>query len=66
MVMQRTTLVYTPREAACLLGLSRSSLYEAIRIGVIPALRVGRRLLVPKAALERLLEGSLGSGSDDK
>ena len=64
--MQRTTLVYTPREAACLLGLSRSSLYEAIRVGVIPALRVGRRLLIPKAALERLLEQSFGVGSDDK
>ena len=66
MVMQPAKLVYTPREAACLLGLSRSSLYEAIRVGVIPALRVGRRLLVPKAALERLLERSLEAGGDDK
>ena len=64
--MQPTKLVYTPRETACLLGLSRPSLYEAIRIGVIPALRVGRRLLVPKAALERLLEQSLEAGSYDK
>jgi len=48
-------IVLTVEEAAQLLGLSRGSIYEAIRRGDIPSLRVGRRILVPRVALERLL-----------
>jgi excisionase family DNA binding protein len=42
-------------EAARLLGIGRNTAYEAIRRGELPALRIGRRLLVPRAALESLL-----------
>lgn len=45
----------TVEEAARLLGIGRGSAYEAARTGEIPALRIGRRLLVPVAALEELL-----------
>lgn len=48
-------LTLTVEEAATLLGISRASAYEAVRQGEIPAIRIGRRILVPKAALERLL-----------
>ena len=41
--------------AAKYIGVSRSSAYEAIRRGELPAIRIGRRLLVPVAALERML-----------
>ncbi len=42
------------------LGLGRASAYAAAEAGQIPTLRVGRRLLVPTAALRRLvgLDGS--------
>lgn len=50
-------LVYTVEEAAILLGISRSFAYEAVQRGKIPAMRIGRRILVPKAAFERLLRG---------
>ena len=53
---ERVTL--TIPEAAQRLGISRNSAYEAARRGVVPTLRIGRRLLVPKAALERLLAGA--------
>ena len=53
--MNRAT--YTIEEAAELLGIGRSSAYRAARDGQIPAIRLGRRLLVPKVALERLLNG---------
>ncbi|MGP8182083.1 MAG: helix-turn-helix domain-containing protein [Acidimicrobiales bacterium] len=49
-------LVYTVEEAASLLGISRSFAYEAVQHGDIPSMRIGKRILVPKAALERLLE----------
>jgi excisionase family DNA binding protein len=48
-------LVFTVEEAARLLGISRSFAYEAVQRGEIPSMRIGRRILVPKVALERLL-----------
>jgi len=42
--------------AGRLLGISRSTAYEAARSGEIPALRFGRRLVVPTAALLELLK----------
>jgi len=51
--MERQTL--TVGEAAKLLGIGRGTAYEAVSRGDIPAIRVGRRLVVPRAALERLL-----------
>ena len=42
-------------ECGRLLGLSKNSTYEAARRGEIPTVRIGKRLLVPRKALERLL-----------
>jgi len=52
----QTPHVLTVEEAAHLLRIGRNSAYEAIRRGEIPAIRIGHRLLVPRAALERLLQ----------
>lgn len=48
-------LTLTVEEAGQLLGIGRASAYEAARTGQIPTIRVGRRLIVPKAALNRML-----------
>ncbi len=48
-------LVMRPEEVAEALRCGRSSVYEAIRRGDIRAVRLGRRVLVPRAALEELL-----------
>lgn len=42
-------------QAGEVLGLSRRSAYRAASAGQIPTIRVGRRLLVPRLALLRLL-----------
>lgn len=42
--------------AAKALGVSRASAYAAAKSGEIPTIRVGRRMVVPTAALRRLLE----------
>ena len=42
------------------LRVGRNSAYEAARRGELPAVRIGRRLLVPRLALERLLSGDRG------
>ncbi len=48
-------LTLTVEEAASTLGISRAFAYEAVRRGDIPSIRIGRRILVPHAALNRLL-----------
>ena len=47
--------VKTVDEVAALLGISRASAYEAARRREIPTIRIGRRVLVPSDALEKLL-----------
>jgi excisionase family DNA binding protein len=51
-------LTYTLNEAARRLGISRALAYEAAHRGELPVCRIGRRMLVPRAALLRLLEDS--------
>ena len=45
-------------EAARLLGIGRSLAYEAANRGEIPTIRIGDRVLVPMAALKRMLQES--------
>ena len=42
-------------EAARVLGIGRSAAYQAARAGELPTIRIGRRVLVPVVALERVL-----------
>jgi excisionase family DNA binding protein len=44
-------------EAAHHLGIGRNQAYEAAKRGEIPVIKIGKRLLVPRAALDRLLNG---------
>lgn len=53
---ERQTL--TIPEAAKALGICRNQAYEAARRGEIPTIKIGKRLLVPRAALDRLLQSA--------
>jgi excisionase family DNA binding protein len=53
--VQRRTV--TVEEAAQQLGIGRNSAYSAVKRGEIPAISIGRRLVVPVDRLERLLAG---------
>lgn len=46
---------FSPCEAAHYLGISRGLCYRLIHDGTIPAVRFGRRLVIPVAALEAIL-----------
>jgi excisionase family DNA binding protein len=48
---------YDIGEAGRLLGIGRNQAYEAARRGDIPSIKIGKRVLVPKLALDRLLRG---------
>jgi excisionase family DNA binding protein len=53
-------LVLTPMETARLLRIGRGTVYEQIRCGAIPSIRLGRKILVPRAALIKMLEKAKG------
>lgn len=56
----RSSTTISVEQAAPILGISRGSAYEAARSGELPTIRIGRRLLVPVAALRRLLGEDTG------
>jgi excisionase family DNA binding protein len=58
--MTTTRLTLSVEEAGELLGISRGLAYELGRKGDIPSLRLGRRLVVPRAALQAMLSGAEG------
>jgi excisionase family DNA binding protein len=49
---KREPAVLTVAEVAEILRLGRISVYQAIQRGDLPALRLGRRIIVPRAAFE--------------
>lgn len=51
--LNRATLTVT--EVAELFGIGLSAAYKAVKAGEIPAIRIGGRLLVPTAAVRRML-----------
>ncbi len=63
MEQENERLTVTVREAAKMIGVSHVSLFNAINRGEFTqVLRIGRRILIPKASLSKLLE-SAGKGS---
>jgi excisionase family DNA binding protein len=55
--MERRT--YTVTEAATVLGISRTRAYERVHAGELPSLRLGRRIVIARRALEELLGSPL-------
>ena len=52
--MESATL--SVEETAKVLGIGRNSAYEGVRTGEIPSIRIGKRILVPRLALEQILK----------
>lgn len=57
--VERLTL--SVEEAAQMLGISRALAYELVRRGDLPRLQLGRRIVVPRRALEELVAGAAES-----
>lgn len=56
----RDGLLLRVEAAAILLGIGRTTMYELIRRGEIPVVRIGRRTLVHRDDLERFAEARRG------
>jgi excisionase family DNA binding protein len=55
---ERGLLTYSVPQAGALLGLSRNGSYEAAARGEIPTIRIGSRIMVPRAAFHQMLEAA--------
>jgi excisionase family DNA binding protein len=59
-----TRRTFTIDEAAEILGIGRQTAYAAARTGELPVVRVGGRLLVPRARLAELLGEDLADNAE--
>ncbi len=59
-------LVLTVEETADALGISRAFAYELVRKGELPSIRLGRRIVVPRVQLARLVGVELEEDTDGK
>ena len=50
--MNNPKIAYRVEEAAQILGIHPSTVYELVRAGTIPHKRLGRRIIIPARALE--------------
>lgn len=48
----------TPKEVSEALGISDNHTYTMLAQGVIPSIRLGRRIVIPRAAFEKWLESA--------
>jgi excisionase family DNA binding protein len=51
-------LTYSVPEAAQLLGINRNTAYEAAARGELPVIKIGKRLLIPRAKFDAMLSGT--------
>lgn len=58
-------LLLRPAEAAELLGLGRSTVYELLSAGSLPAIRVGSSVRIPAAALRQWVEQRLRASESE-
>ncbi|MGH9281615.1 MAG: helix-turn-helix domain-containing protein [Acidimicrobiales bacterium] len=61
--MDHDRLTLTVEEAARLLGISRALGYELVARGEVPSIRLGRRIVVPRRALDALLDAAQDGSS---
>jgi excisionase family DNA binding protein len=53
-------VVFTVTEMGKILGIGRNAAYNAVSRGDIPVIRLGRRILISKVALDKWLAGDVG------
>ena len=64
--MSQERLTLTVEEAGELLGISRALAYEMARTGQLPTLRFGKRIVVPKKAIESMLERPVATAGGEQ
>lgn len=60
--MSTTQLAYTVAETARALHLGRNTIYDLIRAGQLPVIRVGRAIRIPSTALDEWIDSNTQKG----
>ena len=55
--------MYTPRQVAEVLMISRSTVYDLVGSGIIPSVKIGRCRRIPREPFRRYVDGLIGRGS---
>jgi excisionase family DNA binding protein len=63
--MATEKLTITVEQAGEILGISRALAYEMARQGKLPTLRFGKRIVVPRKAVENMLEKAADLSQQD-
>ena len=61
--MDAKRLSYKPDQAAAVLGIGRSKVYELMQSGELESFKIGSSRLIPHAALERLIARKMGEAA---
>lgn len=62
--MTESPVLLSVQEAAKLLCIGRNTLYAMLREHRLPAVRLGRRILIPRASLLKWLEDEAAASTD--
>lgn len=62
LVPGRSARLLSVLEAACELGISRSLVYELLAAGSLRSVKIGRRRLIPREAIEECITGLSSKG----
>ena len=55
---------YTVEETAKILGVGRAAVYAALRKGIVPSYRCGKRFIIPKTAVQVWLRNAPARAAD--
>jgi excisionase family DNA binding protein len=58
--MDNTKLVYSVQETSKILNIGMNKIYKLLRDNTIPNVRIGKKIIIPKKALENWLMESAG------
>jgi excisionase family DNA binding protein len=64
MVDLETVHTLTVDEVAAVLRINRTHAYRMVKSGVIPSIRLGRRVVVPRASIEEMLKSAPAPGKE--
>jgi excisionase family DNA binding protein len=59
--MKSEVFLIKPIEAAALLSMSKTKIYEAMARGQVPSVRIAGMLRVPRAALQKLIDDQIST-----
>lgn len=61
--MENPRLSYKPEQAAAVLGIGRSKVYELMQAGELESFKLGKSRLIPHTSLEQLIARKMGEAA---